>query len=79
MDITRPAAGLCFTHNNSASNILRGLGERLMMVPTAEGGFSPPPQPVEFDLGEYKRRVLQKMPKHFSPLSHDEFVMLYDT
>lgn len=78
MDTSHPAAGLCFTHNNSVSNILRGLGERLMMVPDGRGGFSLPPQPQSFDLGEYKRLVLRKMPKHLNPLTHDEFVMLYD-
>ncbi|APG76254.1 hypothetical protein 1 [Changjiang tombus-like virus 15] len=78
MDTTRPAAGLCFTHNNSVPNILRGLGERLMMVPNDDGGFSPPPEPTVFDLGEYSKAVLRKMPKHLEPLEHDEFVMLYD-
>nr|QKI28844.1 hypothetical protein 2 [Ginkgo biloba tombusvirus] len=78
MDLSRPAAGLCFTHNNSVSNILRGLGERLMMVPDGNGGFSLPPEPVAFDLEEYRRAVLRKMPKHLAPLEHDEFVMLYN-
>lgn len=49
-----------------------------MMVPTPEGGFALPPSPTIFDLEEYRRRVLQKMPKHLPPLTHDEFVMLYD-
>jgi len=78
MDITKPTPGLCFTHNNSVPNILRGLGERLMMVPNERGGFSPPPEPHTFDLEEYRRLVLRKMPKHLEPLEHDEFVMLYD-
>lgn len=78
MDTTRPTAGLCFTHNNSVPNILRGLGERLMMVPTSDGGFSPPPAPSVFDLGDYRTAVLRKMPKHLPPITHDEFVMLYD-
>lgn len=77
MDLRYPSAGLCYTHNNSVPNILRGLGERLMMVPV-EGGFALPPAPSVFDLEEYRRRVLQKMPKYFAPLTHDEFVMLYD-
>lgn len=77
-DTSRPMPGLCYTHNNSVPNILRGLGERLMMVPNESGGFSPPPAPVTFDLEEYRRRVLAKMPKHFAPIDHDEFVMLYD-
>lgn len=78
MDTSLPAAGLCFTHNNSVSNILRGLGERLKMVPDGSGGFSPPPQPLLWDLEDYRLRVLQKMPKHLVPKTHDEFVMLYD-
>lgn len=78
MDTSRPTAGLTYTHNNSVPNILRGLGERLMMVPNPEGGFSLPPSPTVFDLEEYRRAVLRKMPKHFAPLTHDEFVMLYD-
>jgi hypothetical protein len=49
-----------------------------MMVPNETGGFSLPPSPSLFDLGEYRKAVLQKMPKHLEPLTHDEFVMLYD-
>lgn len=78
MSTTHPTAGLCYTHNNSVSNILRGLGERLMLVPNDEGGYSPPPSPSVFDLDDYRRMVLRKMPKHLPPLEHDEFVMLYD-
>lgn len=78
MDTTRPTPGLCYTHNNSVPNILRGLGERLMMVPNDHGGFSLPPAPVLFDLDEYRRAVLRKTPKHFSPIERDEFVALYD-
>jgi len=78
MDITKPTPGLCYTHNNSVPNILRGLGERLMMVPNDEGGYSLPPTPEIFDLDDYGRAVLRKMPKHLSPITHDEFVMLYD-
>lgn len=78
MDTRRPTAGLCFTHNNSVPNILRGLGERLMMVPLPDGGFAPPPAPTVFDLGDYRKLLLRKMPKHLPPISRDEFVALYD-
>lgn len=78
MDISFPTPGLCYTHNNSKDNIVRGLGERLMMVPDGSGGFAPPPSPTVFDLEDYRKAILRKMPKHLNPLTHDEFVMLYD-
>lgn len=76
-----PAVGLCYTHNNSKDNLLRGLGERLFMVPDGTG-FSPPPQPgpgaYEDILQDYRDAVVRKCPKQSGPLGHDEFVMLYD-
>lgn len=82
MDLRYPAAGLCFTHNNSVDNLLRGLGERLMMVPNGEG-YSFPPQPEQGVYGQgalrdYQRSLLQKMPKFDGPITRDEFVALYD-
>ncbi len=83
MDNVYPARGVCFTHNNSVDNLLRGLGERLMMVPTADGGFAEPPRPVPgaYSTGvmaQYSKEVLKKMPRYTHPISRDEFVALYD-
>jgi len=75
-----PGVGLCYTHNNSADNLVRGLGERLMMVPDGDS-FSKPPSPIEgaFQcLEEYRRKVVAKCPKQSGPLEPDEFVLLYD-
>lgn len=80
MDSLYPSVGLCYTHNNSADNLIRGLGERLCMVPT-DDGFALPPRPVPGifqHMQEYRRRVVAKCPKPIGPISHDEFVMLYD-
>lgn len=77
VDTSLPMPGVVFTHNNSADNILRGLGERLYMVPTGDG-FAPPPRPVEFDCGDYAERVIRKMPKFTEPIDAEEFVLLYN-
>ncbi|APG76490.1 hypothetical protein 1 [Hubei tombus-like virus 9] len=80
VDTGVPGVGLCYTHNNSADNLLRGLGERLLMVPTGDT-FSQPPRPCADAfrcLEEYRRKVVSKCPKQTGPLERDEFVSLYD-
>lgn len=77
VDTSIPMPGIVFTHNNSADNILRGLGERLYMVPVGDG-FALPPRPVVFDCGEYADRVIKKMPKFTEPIEAEEFVLLYN-
>jgi len=77
VDTSLPMPGIAFTHNNSADNILRGLGERLYMVPT-DDGFALPPRPVVFDCGDYAERVVRKMPKMTEPIEAEEFVLLYN-
>jgi len=80
MDTAVPGVGLCYTHNNSADNLLRGLGERLMMVPDGDT-FSLPPKPLPnafHRLEEYMKRVVAKCPKQAGPIEPDEFVLLYD-
>jgi hypothetical protein len=77
VDTSLPMPGIVFTHNNSADNILRGLGERLYMVPT-DTGFARPPRPVVFDCGDYVERVVRKMPKFTEPITSEEFVQLYN-
>lgn len=78
MDSTIPTPGVVYTHNNSLNNVLRGIGERLKFVSDGRGGFRPPPEPECFDLDEYGRRLLRKMPKQVGPIGRDEFVLLYD-
>jgi len=78
MDRSLPTPGIVYTHNNSLDNVLRGIGERLKMVSDGAGGFVPPPRPSIFDLEEYRRRLLKKMPKLEGPISLDEFVQCYD-
>lgn len=77
VDTSLPMPGIVFTHNNSADNILRGLGERLYMVPDGDG-FALPPRPVVFDCGDYADRVIRKMPKYTEPIEAEEFVLLYN-
>lgn len=78
VDQAVPTPGVVFTHNNSLSNVMRGLGERLKFVSDGHGGFIPPPRPTVFDLEEYGERLLRKMPKFDAPISRDEFVLLYN-
>jgi hypothetical protein len=83
MDLDMPAAGIVFTHNNSIPNLLRGIGERLMLVPKGDE-FVLPPKPAEgvyspgSSMADYAAAVCRKMPKMDGPLERDEFVALYD-
>ncbi len=77
MDSAIPTPGVVFTHNNSKDNVLRGLCERLFYV--ARGpDFVPPPEATQFDLSDYGKALLRKMPKLVEPISADAFVALYD-
>lgn len=65
-------------HNSSLCNLRRGLVERLFFV-EGKDGLEPPPQPLpnQFDnLSYFRKRVHAILGLH-SPITHDQFVGLY--
>lgn len=66
-------------HNNNLHNLVRGLEERVFLVPTGTG-FAPPPAPVRGAFGRLAafRGKLLAMTGRTTPITPDEFVGLYE-
>lgn len=77
-----PSKGLPYTHDNTVSNVVRSLRDRVFGKLDGEGHYARTVQPQEGafqapSLRSFRRRVLAQLPRHSLPISQEQFCGSY--